>query len=99
MPTSEELLDALEQCQEMPSNFDTCLRIMVFDYILKNVKKESIENGIVPESENESEFRKIAKTTDPEHLFNTMDDLVGCVQVLDSRLYQSFLVKLQEGRE
>lgn len=101
MPTTEELEDALLQCKGMPSNFDTCLRIMVFDYILKNVGTEE-SNNILPNSvmdgENETEFRRIAKATDPQHLFDTLEELVGCVQILDSRLYQSFISKLQEGR-
>jgi hypothetical protein len=72
--------------------------MMVFDYMLHRFDGEEPE-PITAGYESDSEFYRIAQETDPVHLFATIDELVGCVEILDARLYKSFIEKLREGRE
>lgn len=49
--------------------------------------------------ESYSEFYRVAQKVEPAHLMATLDELVGCVQILDARLYQSFIQKLKGEEE
>jgi hypothetical protein len=101
MPTREELADALDQCKRMPSNFENCLRLAVFDYILNRIdqEEEKEESRKFFDYESDSEFYRVAQEVEPAHLMATIDELVGCVQILDARLYQSFIQKLKGEEE
>ena len=77
---------------------------------IKNDKKKEKPLKLIQEEEKEesrkffdyesdSEFYRVAKEVEPAHLMATLDELVGCVQILDARLYQTFIQKLKGEEE
>ena len=93
-----ELKQAIEECQSQPNpNANTCIKLASYLTILDNLTKSegknySYSNGIV----SGSEFGKIAQTKDADAVMRLIDELVSTVQIVNPRLYDSFIVKLLE---
>lgn len=97
MPSVEELEDAIRQLERMPSSFDNCLRLATYKYLLNSVTRDDV-SGKKPlfTYDSDSEFMQVAKTISLDHLLETVDELLGCVQMVSPSIYTSTMLKLKD---
>lgn len=90
MPTKDELLEAIDQCESEESSVQNCEKLAVFYYLY-----DKLYGKINSEYDSDSEFMTIAKDMDLSTLMAKVDELVETLKVLDNRLYSSFISSLQ----
>lgn len=85
MPTKEELDDAIEKYSNSPCNYQTCQSLAMFLYLRD--KLYGSEQGYSNE-----DFRY---EIGPKKFWEIFDELLEALQVLNPKLYQSFMQKLE----
>ena len=95
MITLKDLEEAIAECQGQKNpNANTCMKLASFYTIrneLKNVPRETAESGQVGYS-SRAELMWNGHTL--EELIPLLDELLEALEVLDPRLYNSFIDKL-----
>lgn len=106
MFTKVELLDAINELSESKHSIQNCERLAavytVLDHLFpedpENIgfeAKYSMDNGVEKIKEyGQSQFLKAIAGKNPDEIWLLIDDLMTALQVLNPKLYQSFLDKL-----
>lgn len=103
MPTKEELLEAIKEIESRPSSYENCQRLVVFYnlydryYANKRINRENIDNMQSFDYKKDSRFLKLAKSTSNDNLYAVMDELMDCLKLVNKKLYESVLSKLEEA--
>lgn len=95
MPTEEELLDAIKECENKESSYENCKRLAIF-YNLYDRYYGKKEKDVSTDFRDEN-FENAVKKCDYNHLIDVIDELMECIKILNPRLYNSVLNKLKEG--
>ena len=102
MITREDLLKEIETCRKSPftlSNIEklSCL-LVVYDHLYGEDPKESQSRSAGPPQEiiGDSEFLTTIRGKNPEHIWKVMDELMAVLRVINERLYNQVLQKLDE---
>ena len=109
MITERDLQEAIAECEgQRNPNANTCIKLAAF-YTIKNqmfgtqeAYQEPIRgySGSIPEYteyDSGTEFSNVIKGKDIFTVLPVIDELVSAVQVLNPRLYNSFLEKVSEA--
>lgn len=92
MPTREELEEAIEQLEHQPTSFENCMRLAIFYQLHDRIQSE---RGVSSGYKSDTEFMRIVENCTIDHALEAMDELVECLKILNPRLYNSFMKKLQ----
>lgn len=100
MITEQELREAIAECQgQRNPNAQTCIKLAAYYTILENTIKQTEEYSFSkpPEIEytNNTEFAEAIKGKEPAEVWEKIDELLEALEVLNPRLYKSFIRKLQ----
>jgi hypothetical protein len=86
MPTKEELEDAIYKYEHTPVSYQNCQSLAMFYYLYDKLYGDSDEGY------SEEEFRyKVG----PKKFWEIFDELLEALQVLNPKLYQSVIQKLE----
>ena len=112
MITEQDLREAIAECEgERNPNANTCIKLAAFytirDHLYPQSSKVEIPGPVVaysratePEGKkifnSGSEFSEIARELDAERVWSVVDELMGTLQVINPRLYNGVIRKLQE---
>lgn len=71
---------------------------IVRDHVLMNIKPDEPEPVIMPAVaiSSGSEFMEVCSKANPVKMWSTLDDLMNTIQLLQPKLYQATIDKLQE---
>ena len=106
MITEKDLQDAIAECQGTRNpNANTCIKLASFYTILDHLERQEekahatgYSYDIAPtaesEYESESEFGKLVASVGRYKLFETIDELMETLRIMQPRLYEAFLRKL-----
>ena len=106
MITEKDLQEAIEECRgQRNPNANTCIKLAAFLTIQKELypKAEepiqtysfSPEPADVIDYDSNSEFARMANGKTQDFVMSVMDELMDALNVLNPRLYESVLRKLQ----
>ena len=110
MITEQDLKAAIAECQGvMNPNANTCIKLASFMTIYDHMFKE--ENNLDPTAplssysyddnvlnvHGNSEFLGVVNGKDKNSVFNVLDELMQTLQILNPRLYDSVILKIQEA--
>ena len=103
MIREEELREAIAECQgERNPNANTCIKLAAYYSILDHMNPEQTPEVKTVEVRPEYSFADSelsrAFDRDPERTMDLLEELLQTLQLLNPRLYNSFIYKL-EGRE
>ena len=92
MPTKEELTQAIDSLEAQEPSFDVCNKLNTY-YSLLDRYYGNTPAGVTYNSD--TEFMKAAGNTDVNTLYKVMDELMECLALVNSKLYNSVIVKLR----
>lgn len=104
MPTKEDLLEAIKECQQKELTYNTCEKLATF-YILLNYLYPSKEDGYsfsyseittFPNFEG-SEFKQAIAGKDIEKVVDVLDEHMNMIQLLFPKEYNKIISILMEG--
>ena len=106
MITEKDLAEAIAECQgERNPNANTCIKLAAY-YTIKNYMYGESERSAVPsysfapsptvEIDSGTEFAQTVKGRRVEEILPVMDELMTALSVLNPRLYNATLAKLEE---
>jgi hypothetical protein len=106
MITERDLLEAIAECEGTPKpNANTCVKLAAYYTILNNMRGEEPKQQMTADYSydsaptipySNSEFSQIAGEKGIEKVFPVLDELMQTIAVLNPRLYQSVIRKLEE---
>lgn len=105
MITEQDLRQAIAECQgERNPNAQTCIKLAAYYTILNNMRDEPKQQMMAEYSYDSaptipysnSEFSQIVEEKGIEKVFPILDELMSTIGVLNPRLYQSVIRKLEE---
>ena len=106
MITERDLLEAIAECEGTPKpNANTCLKLAAYYTILNNMRGEEPKQQMMADYSytsaptipySNSEFSQIADEKGIDKVFPVLDELMSTIAVLNPRLYQSVIRKLEE---
>lgn len=106
MITEKDLQEAISECQgQRNPNANTCIKLAAYLTIQKELYPKAEEpvqtysymsgSADVIEFDSESEFAKMANGKSQDFVMPVIDELMEALNVLNPRLYESVLRKLQ----
>lgn len=107
MITEQELREAIAECQgQRNPNAQTCIKLAAYYTILNNITEDekqtysySNEPVVKPpdyiEYEGESDFAKLVNGKEVKEVWELVDELMLTLQLVNPRLYESFMRKLK----
>lgn len=106
MITENELLEAIRECESSPSSYQKCEKLAVFYYLHDKMFGDPEEKpaatqeqiaGFPPQAEKSgSEFMRAISGKDWTSLLAILDELMDTIKILQPRLYDAVMRKLQE---
>ena len=105
MITEQDLRQAIAECQgERNPNAQTCIKLAAYYTILNNMREEPKQQMMAEYSYDSapsipysnSEFSQIVEEKGIDKVFPILDELMSTIGVLNPRLYQSVIRKLEE---
>lgn len=104
MPTKEDLLEAIKECQEKELTYSTCEKLATFYTLLNYLysdKQEGysfsyVETDIFPEFEG-SEFKQAIAGKNIEKVVDVLDEHMNMIQILFPKEYNKIISILMEG--
>ncbi len=107
MITERDLLEAIAECEGTPKpNANTCVKLAAYYTILNNMRgEEQPKQQVMADYSydsapsipySNSEFSQIVEEKGIEKVFPVLDELMSTIAVLNPRLYQSVIRKLEE---
>ena len=98
MPTKEDLEDAIYKYENSPCNYQTCQSLALFYYLKdKLYPQDSEESKLTSEIQTNSKFGELVQDADLDWVYNCIDELLDALQILNPKLYKSFISKIKEG--
>lgn len=102
MPTKEELLEAIRECEQRTPSYSNCEKLLTFRSLLKDLypEEEVIEDrrqsfAIYPTS-SRSEFMEAIADKDMMKVLDVLDEHMKVVQVLFPKEYQAVISKVRD---
>lgn len=99
MLTKRELLEAVKECEESPSNYHDCEKLATFytiyDHLYPDTSIEQIEEATVG-NYGDSEFLTEVSGCDSRQAWGVIDELMNTLKVMQPRLYNAIIVKLEQ---
>lgn len=107
MITEKDLHEAIAECQgERNPNAHTCMKLAAYYIILEQMEKKSPNEDAKPAYfgsysskqaviESDTEFAQAANGKDTETVLSLMDELMTTLQVINPRLYEGVMRKLE----
>ena len=103
MPTREDLLEAIKECQNKELTYNTCEKLATF-YILLNYLYPSKEEGYsydnvintLPQYKG-SEFREAIAGKDIDKVVDVLDEHMDMIKVLFPKEYKKIISIIMEG--
>ncbi len=106
MITETELLEAIRECENAPSSYQNCERLAVF-YSLRDklygkpeeqqpAAQEQTAEFMLQTDKSGSEFMRAISGKDWTSLLAILDELMDTIKILQPRLYDAVMRKLQE---
>lgn len=106
MITEQDLYEAIAECQGAKApNANTCIKLAAYYTILNNMKEPNVpmysmskanEPSNTVNIPGDTEFAKTVNGMDYEKFIPVVTELVEALQVVNPRLYNSFMGKLAE---
>ncbi len=102
MFTKRELCDAIKECENAPASFQNCEKLAVFYSLYDRLFAEKPNEGEQKNTKNEvqttanSEFLRTVAGKDWTSLLVILDELMDTIKILQPRLYDAVMQKLQE---
>ena len=106
MITERDLLEAIAECEGTPKpNANTCVKLAAYYTILNNMRSEGPKQQMMADYSydsapsipySNSEFSQISEEKGIDKVFPILDELMSTIGVLNPRLYQSVIRKLEE---
>ena len=102
MFTKRELCDAIKECESAPASFQNCEKLAVFyslyDRLFAEKPVESEQRSVKNEVQTtaDSDFLRILAGKDWASLLVILDELMDTIKILQPRLYDAVMQKLQE---
>ena len=99
MISDRELLRAIAECEESNTSYANCEKLATFYTIYdhRNPKHEVVQRAeSIVKIDNNSEVAQVINGMESEKVWQTVIELIEAVQVLNPKLYRSFISKLAE---
>lgn len=101
MFTERELCDAIKECENAPASFQNCEKLAVFYSLYDRLfaeKPESERRSVKTEVQTaaNSDFLRTIAGKDWTSLLVILDELMDTIKILQPRLYDAVMQKLQE---
>lgn len=104
MPTEEELLEAIKECQQKELTYDTCEKLATFYTLLNYLysdKQEGysysyVKKDVFPATDG-SEFKKAIVGKNIEKVVDVLDEHMEVIKILYPKEYRSVINKIMEG--
>lgn len=103
MPTKEELLEAIKECQEKELTYNTCEKLATF-YTLLSYLYPTADRGYSYSNEidifpiyNGSEFREAITGKDIDKVVNVLDEHMSVIKILFPKEYKAVIETIMEG--
>ena len=94
MITRENLQEAIQTClEEKNPNAHTCLKLSAYYTILNNMEKDSPQNSI--SSQGDNEFARITREQSISRMMPVFEALMEELQITNPRLYDKVIRKLK----
>ncbi len=106
MITEKELMDAIYQCEKEPVTQSKIARLadfyIVYDHLFGEPIEDrgySYENRVeksIIQTNSDTEFLRLVNGKDINSVLDVMQELMEAVKILQPRMYDSVLTKIQE---
>ena len=97
MITLEEVLEALEELEDAPHNWDTTQKLAALLVLRDKLGGDAEPRESLPVlPPADSEFLRLALAKDPAAVWRLMDEMMEAAAVLLPRMYDSVLRRLRE---
>ena len=104
MPTKQELLEAIKECQQKELTYNTCEKLATFytllNYLYSDKQKgysySYVEKDVFPAADG-SEFREAIAGKNIEKVVDVLDEHMEVIKILYPKEYRSVINKIMEG--
>lgn len=103
MPTKEELLEAIRECEQRTPSYSNCEKLLTFRSLLKelypedDVKEDRRQSFAISPTLPRSEFMEAIADKDMMKVFDVLDEHMKVVQVLFPKEYNAVLSKMRNA--
>lgn len=101
MFSKRELLDAIKECEKEPKNYPDCAKLATFyaiyDHLYPDKAIEQVEETSVGDN-GDTEFLKALSGCNAKDAWLVMDDLMSTIRVMQPRLYDGVLMKIEQAK-
>lgn len=101
MPTKEELLEAIRECEQRTPSYSNCEKLLTFRSLLKDlypdpeVEVEDRRQSFAVSPTSKSEFMEAIADKDMMKVLDVLDEHMKVAQVLFPKEYQAVLGKIR----
>ena len=92
----KDLEIAVEELKNSPPTYQTCSKLADLYIILDHLGQNYVEAKNVPRQATESEFMAAVGGKNMDAVMAIMDELMEATQVLNPRLYENVLIRINE---
>ena len=101
MITKQELEEAIAECENLPSSYQSCEKLAtfyaVYDHLYgsKISDTEPISREYITEQYGKSEFFTAIRDKKEKSVFGVIDELMSTLQIVNPKLYNATLNKIE----
>lgn len=95
MPTKEELLDAIRECEQKTPSYSNCEKLLTFRSLLKELYPDEENRMQSFDVDQSNEFMRAIADKDMTKVINVLDEHMKVVQALFPKEYQAVLNKIR----
>ena len=101
MITKQELEEAIAECENLPSSYQSCEKLAtfyaVYDHLYgsKVSDTEPIPREYITEQYGDSEFFTAIRDKKEKAVFSVIDELMSTLQIVNPKLYNATLNKIE----
>lgn len=95
MPTKEELIEAIKECESRESSYDNCVKLSVFYSLYDRYYAQNDDlAGNSFDYKGNNRFSDLLEKNDINNVLDLFAEVLECLEVLNPKLYNSVIDRL-----
>jgi hypothetical protein len=95
LPTKEELIEAIKECESKESSYDNCVKLAIFYQLYdRYYGNDDVHGNSFDYKSNDNRYARIIRNQDMNTIIDLFADVLETIEVTNPKLYESVIDRL-----
>jgi hypothetical protein len=94
LPTKDELIEAIKECESKESSYDNCVKLSIFYSLYDRYYAKDDEEKNSFNYKGNKKFSELLAKNDINNILNLFAEVLECLEVVNPKLYNSIIDRL-----